>query len=124
MDGGKKWPRKVFMDNELKSRQMLALARQEKLALDERRREKHLPVACALRNPRQAAAIIAEASEQIRLWRSRQLCSADYIRAWEWLLKQPVEAANVLESRSLRSVQLRQDSPFVAAVRRWKTTSF
>jgi len=100
------------------------LARQEKLALDERRREKHLPVACALRNPQRAAEIIAEALEQVRLWRTRQLCSAIYIQAWERLLQQPGEAANVLESRSHWAVQLRQNPPFVAAVRRCKTTSY
>ena len=106
------------MSNSLKAHKMLA--RHEKLAVDEARREKHLPVAYALRDPSQVSAIVAEAAVQVGLWRSGHLCSIDYIEAWEGLLKQPVEAANVLESRSLKSIQLRQNSPFVAAVRRFK----
>lgn len=96
-------------------------ARQEKEAIDEQRRQKHLPVARALRDPHQAPLIIAEASEQVRLWRQRQLCSPDYIETWEHLLKAPSQAAAVLEDvSSSNAVQLRQNSPFVAAVRRFK----
>ncbi len=73
------------------------LARQDKQKVDEQRREKHLPVARALRDPRQAPLIVAEARQQVALWRSKNLCSADYIEAWESLLNVPVQAAEVLE---------------------------
>ena len=83
------------------------LARQDKQKVDEQRREKHLPV--------------AEARQQVALWRSKNLCSADYIEAWESLLNVPVQAAEVLEDAfSSSAVQLRQNSPFVASVRRFK----
>ena len=98
------------------------LARQDKQKVDEQRREQHLPVARALRDPRQAPLIVAEARQQVALWRSKNLCSADYIEAWESLLNVPVQAAEVLEDAfSSSAVQLRQNSPFVASVRRFKS---
>ena len=98
------------------------LARQDKQAADEQRLKKHLPVARALRDPSQALLIVAEARQQVALWRSKNLCSADYIEAWESLLNVPVQAAEVLEDAfSSSAVQLRQNSPFVASVRRFKT---
>lgn len=93
-------------------------ARMAKLALDERRRQKHLPIAIALRDPLQAVGILDSAWDQIRLWREKQLCSACYIEAWERLLTDPPQLAEVLESKAPWAVQLRQNSPFVAVIRR------
>lgn len=96
-------------------------ARQGKIAQDELRREKHLPVAVALRCPDQASEVIHSAMKQLSLWREQQLCSSDYIEAWEELLKDPAQAADVLESRESWAVQLRQNSPFVTMIRRIRT---
>lgn len=97
------------------------LARQDKQKIDEQRLKKHLPVARALRDPTQAPLIVAEARQQVALWRNKSLCSVDYIEAWERLLNVPVQAAEVLEDAfSSSAVQLRQNSPFVASVRRFK----
>ena len=64
---------------------------------------------------------VAEARQQVALWRNKNLCSADYIEAWENLLNVPAQAAAVLEDAfSSSAVQLRQNSPFVASVRRFK----
>lgn len=89
--------------------------------MDEQRLQKHLPVARALRDPSQAPTVVAEARQQVSLWRNKNLCSLDYIEAWENLLDAPVQAAAVLEDAfSSSAVQLRQNSPFVASVRRFK----
>ncbi|MQY52399.1 hypothetical protein GHK24_11510 [Rhodocyclus tenuis] len=52
--------------------------------------------------------------EQVRLWRAKNLCSRDYIDAWESLLAQPEKAAEMLEDPSPYAAQLRQNSPFVS----------
>lgn len=54
------------------------LARQDKQAVDEQRLKKHLPVARALRDPHLAPLIVAEARQQVALWRNKNLCSTDY----------------------------------------------
>lgn len=105
------------MDKQLQFDRLAARAAQDDI--NEQRRIKHLPVARALRNPSDAFEIIASAKVQLQLWRDRGLCSGDYIAAWDDLLKQPQQAALVLEERSVRSAQLRQNSPFVSAVRRF-----
>lgn len=87
--------------------------------VNEQRRLKHLPVAHALRNPLLAAQIIAAAKAQVQLWREKHLCSGDYISAWDALLGDPARAAALLEEQSAYAVQMRQNSPFVAAVRRF-----
>jgi len=89
--------------------------------LNEQRRLKHLPVARALRDPSAAVEIIALARVQVQLWRDRGLCSEDYIVAWDELLMQPIRAAAMLEEQSVRAVQMRQNSPFVSSVRKFKT---
>lgn len=86
--------------------------------VNEQRRLKHLPVALALRNPLLAVQIIAAAKAQVQLWREKHLCSGDYISAWDALLVEPAKAAAVLEEESAYAAQMRQNSPFVAAVRR------
>lgn len=100
------------------SESLSQIARREKLALDEQRRQKHLSIAQALLDPAQSVAIIDSAWEQVHLWRSRQLCSACYIEAWEKLLRDPKKAAEVLKAKDPWAVQLRQNSPFVGSIRR------
>jgi hypothetical protein len=92
------------------------------LDIGERRLAKHAPVAQALRA---AAApvveeIIALARLQVERWEENSLCSKDYILAWRQLLKDPAEAAQILEERSSRAAALRQNSPFVATVRKFQ----
>jgi hypothetical protein len=106
------------MDSQLQLDKLAARAAQE--VINEQRRVKHLPVANALRNPSSALSIISLAKIQLQLWRDHNLCSADYIDAWDELLKQPMRAAALLEEHSLRAVQMRQNSPFVASVRQFK----
>jgi hypothetical protein len=96
--------------------------RQQLDAINERRRTKHLPVARALRDPASAQAVIVAAKIQIHLWREKNLCSYDYISAWECLLLHPEQAADMLEAHSLEAIQLRQNSPFVASVRHFRET--
>ncbi len=90
--------------------------------VNERRLVKHVQVARALREGPSSVAdeIIALAEIQVNLWEKESLCSKDYIVAWRNLLKQPVEAASMLEERSSRAAALRQNSPFVASVRKFQ----
>jgi len=106
------------MDQQLLSRRLDARQHQE--VVNERRRIKHLPVARALRDPSSAPSIIASAKIQIGYWRDRGLCSLDYIAAWEALLAEPMRAADILEEQSAYAVQMRQNSPFVSAVRQFQ----
>lgn len=96
-------------------------ARQKQREIEEQRRQKHLPVAGALRDPTQAPAIISAAQRQVVLWRRNNLCSSDYIEAWETLLADPAGAANLLEEQSPRAQQLRQNSPFVGTLRQFRS---
>jgi hypothetical protein len=96
-------------------------ARQQQIDRNEVRRQSLLPVAGALRNPRLSGAVVKSALVQVRLWRSKNLCSRDYIEAWEALLKQPEQAAKVLEDQSPYAAQLRQNSPFVSTVRQFQS---
>lgn len=88
----------------------------------ERRLVKHKQVAKALRDGAGAGAdeILALAHAQIMLWEQGQLCSQDYIDAWKELLKNPFDAARVLEERSAHAAALRQNSPFVGSVRKFQ----
>lgn len=104
------------MVNELQIRRQLARERQQ--VVNENRRKKLLMVACALRDPLRSREVVSSAMQQIRLWREKNLCSSDYIEAWESLLKQPEQAAKALEDQSPYAVQLRQNSPFVSMVRK------
>lgn len=90
--------------------------------VDERRLEKHRPVARALRGGALAGAdeVLALARAQIALWERGHLCSQDYIDAWKELLQHPQRAAEILEERSSRAAALRQNSPFVASVRKFQ----
>jgi len=92
------------------------------LDIDERRLAKHVPVASALRAaPAQIVnEIIYLANLQIDSWEKNSLCSSDYISAWRELLKRPNDAASILEERSSHAAALRQNSPFVASVRKFQ----
>nr|WP_315251135.1 hypothetical protein [uncultured Duganella sp.] len=90
--------------------------------VDERRLDKHRPVASALRGGAVAGAdeVLALAHGQVALWEQGHLCSQDYIDAWKELLQHPQRAAQILEERSPRAAALRQNSPFVASVRKFQ----
>jgi hypothetical protein len=90
----------------------------------ERRLVKHRPVATALRGGSAAGAdeVLELAHAQIRLWEQQNLCSQDYIDAWKELLQHPIQAAWILEERSSRAAALRQNSPFVASIRKFEAT--
>jgi len=90
--------------------------------VNERRLDKHRPVARALRDGAAVDAdeILALAHGQVALWEQRCLCSQDYIDAWKELLQHPQRAAQILEERSSRAAALRQNSPFVASVRKFQ----
>lgn len=94
------------------------------LAVDvnERRLDKHRPVARALRGGIATGAdeILTLAHAQVALWERGHLCSQDYIDAWKELLQHPQRAAQILEERSSRAAALRQNSPFVASVRKFQ----
>lgn len=89
----------------------------------ERRLVNHKSVAKALRSaaPSVVDEIISLAYIQVAKWEDDSLCSKDYIAAWRELLKDPVAAAAVLEERSSRAAALRQNSPFVATVRKFQS---
>lgn len=88
----------------------------------ERRLEKHRSVARALRGGAAAGAdeVLTLAHEQVALWERGNLCSQDYIDAWKDLLRDPHRAAQILEERSPRANALRQNSPFVASIRKFE----
>lgn len=92
------------------------------LEIDERRLAKHVSVALALRTA--PAPIVNEiillANLQVESWEKSLLCSRDYISAWRELLKRPNDAASILEERTSRAAALRQNSPFVASVRKFQ----
>lgn len=90
--------------------------------VNERRLVKHRLVAHALRGGVAAGAdeVLALAHVQLKLWEQGQLCSRDYIDAWKDLLQDPHRAAHILEERSSRAAALRQNSPFVASVRKFQ----
>lgn len=96
------------------------LARQKQQEVDERRRQSLLSVACALRDPSLSDEVVKDAMRQVDLWRSKKICSRDYVEAWEALLKHPEQAAKLLEEKSPYATQLRQNSPFVSTVRKYK----
>lgn len=104
------------MVNEMHMRQQQA--RQQQKLVNARRQQTLLPVARALVDPARAPDVVRLAMDQVQLWRKNQLCSPDYIDAWEGLLKRPQEAARVLQDPSPYAAQLRQNSPFVAVVRK------
>lgn len=95
-------------------------------ALAERRLVKHEPVAKTLRSAASSIVneIISLAYIQLAKWEENSLCSKDYIAAWRELLKNPAAAAAVLEERSSRAAALRQNSPFVATVRKFQSRSY
>ena len=94
-------------------------------ALADRRLAKHEPIAQALRSASSAVVneMISLAYDQISLWEKGALCSKDYIEDWRKLLKNPVAAASMLEERSPRAAALRQNSPFVATVRKLRSSA-
>ena len=94
-------------------------------ALADRRLAKHVPIAQALRSASSAVVneMISLAYDQISLWEKGALCSKDYIEDWRKLLKNPVAAASMLEERSPRAAALRQNSPFVATVRKLRSSA-
>jgi hypothetical protein len=92
------------------------------LDISEHRLAKHVPVALALRAASAPVVdeIISLANLQVERWEKNALCSKDYISAWRELLKHPSDAASILEERSSRAAALRQNSPFVASVRKFQ----
>ncbi len=70
-----------------------------------------------LRDPKLSPSVVKAGLKQVELWKARSLCSPDYIASWQYLLVHPLLAAKVLEDRSPKSVQLRQNSPFAALIR-------
>lgn len=94
------------------------LARAAQNIASEQRRAKFGAVALALRNPVMAKDVVALAVQQVKLWRSKSLCSLDYIEAWDGLLKRPLDAAAILEEDSPYAAQLRQNAPFVSSLRK------
>jgi hypothetical protein len=98
------------------------LSKRSAADVNERRLDKHRPVARALRGGAAFCAdeVLTLAHAQVALWEREHLCSQDYIDAWKDLLQQPLRAAEVLEERSPRAAALRQNSPFVASVRKFQ----
>lgn len=90
--------------------------------VNERRLDKHRPVARALHGGAVTGAdeVLTLAHAQVALWERGHLCSQDYIDAWKELLQHPQKAARILEERSSRAAALRQNSPFVASVRKFQ----
>ncbi len=97
------------------------LARAAQNVASEQRRAKFYAVAQALRDPVMASEVVALASQQVKMWRSKSLCSLDYIEAWDGLLKRPLDAAAMLEEDSPYAAQLRQNAPFVSSLRKLKS---
>lgn len=97
------------------------VARKNQQDVNESRRQKHLPVALALRDPLRVKEVIASAKQYVDMWRAKGLCSRDYIDAWDNLLNHPDRAADILEAKSSDAAQLRQNSPFVSIVRRFES---
>ncbi len=100
--------------------QQRQMARKQQQEVNERRREKLRAVALALRDPKQAPGVVAAAKVYVKMWRDKGLCSRDYIDAWDNLLNHPQQAADMLEEQSPAAAQLRQNSPFVSVVRKYK----
>jgi hypothetical protein len=108
------------MGSNLHIDQIAAMSAQD---VNERRLAKHLPVARALREGSSSVVkeIIALAQVQVERWEKESLCSKDYIAEWKDLLSHRGRAASVLEERSSRATALRQNSPFVASVRKFQS---
>lgn len=106
----------IVMKNELQISQRIA--RKEQQEVNVRRQQMLLPVARALLDSERAPEVVRLGLAQVSIWKEKKLCSADYIRAWETLLNHPQDAARVLQDPSPDAVQLRQNSPFVAVIRR------
>ncbi len=94
-----------------------AEARQRQLEINERRRQKHVVVVRALRDPLLAKQVVQSAMVQVHLWQDKKLCSRDYIDGWMALLRDPIKAAEVLEDNSPYAIQMRQNSPFASYLR-------
>ena len=104
------------MINEKRMRQLKA--RQDQQNVEDLRLQKHLPVAGALCDPDRAPEVVRLAMGHVQLWCEKDICSRDYIDAWERLLRNPKEAARVLRDPSPYAAQLRQNSPFVSTIRK------
>lgn len=95
-------------------------AREELAAWEERRRLAHVVLAGRLSNPIVCDTIIASARSMVSLWRERQLCSIDFIEAWDDLLTGPLEAlVTTLGATDPTANRLRQNSPFTRHLPRW-----
>jgi hypothetical protein len=86
-------------------------ARRHQAKREETRFAWHQPVAAMLRGDRRNE-VVEYARTQVQKWRNYQLCSYDYIKAWEQLLDDPLRAAAILEERSPLAQRLRQNTPF------------
>ena len=87
-------------------------ARVDQHEIELARMEAHANVVRLLKDSLLATKVIDEARKQIELWRENNLCSADFIQAWEELLANLEKAIVVLTEMSPLSIRLRQNSPF------------
>jgi len=91
----------------------LALA--EKQEHDLRLLEFHRKIYDLLKSSGRADEIQQKARERIALWKERQLCSVEYINAWETMLDNlDLFKGMALDDPSDNGVALRQNSPFSA----------
>ena len=91
-----------------------ALARQEQANRENQRKVAHGKVVCLLNGKKTRHVVINSAMKQVSKWKRLQLCSLDYIQAWEGLLKKPSSVAKVLKADTAEARRLRQNTPFAA----------
>jgi len=90
---------------------LLALA--EKHSRDLRLLNFHQKIYDLLKSSNRADEIQKSALKRISLWKEKQLCSVDYINAWELMLANLDEFKRIaLDDPSDNGVALRQNSPF------------
>jgi hypothetical protein len=78
------------------------------------RLEYHQAIIALLKTKRTRAVVLSRAWREIRRWRRKQLCSADYIQEWEHLLAGPIGLLiAVLSADTADARRLRQNSPFL-----------
>lgn len=92
----------------------LARAQQSELELDRLQRHANLAVELLVSSVDQQAMIINEAKKRVARWRSKALCSEDYISRWDQLLSLPVQelAKEMVGDCSGWGRALRQNTPF------------
>jgi len=94
-------------------------ALKQQRAINIARLEKHAALVGLLLGRRTQRVALSRAWREVRRWRRRRLCSADYVREWSQLLSGPLPALlAVLLEDSPKGVRLRQNSPFWLILRR------